>query len=469
MASTATLHRFTGTLNYCTIAPPLAETGFPAAQVSDTAVRRLRTRSLDMTGLKRRLRIADVTPDRRTILKLSAMGMGGTLVGGSAHRAAAQDVTTDAASGMQFAYVASDSRSQAVDGILAAGPIGISVYAIGPATGAFTSIQTLPSDNAFFFAFDPDQSHLYVVNAIDDYEGGANGSLEAYARDPKTGLLTLLNRVDSGGAVSAQPAVDPSGRWVVVANYSGANVTVFPIEDDGSLGEMSSEVKREGTGPNTERQDQSRPHAAVFDPGGAYVAVADLGTDSVVTYAFDPATGTLTEASSVHARPGAGPRHIAFNADGTIMYVVNELDATINVYVYDSVSGAIDELLQTVSTVPDPFDGLKSTAEIAVHPSGKFLYNTNRGFADTVTPEGDAIVGWAIDPDDGTLTLIGHTTDEIGQSWSFAFDTGGANLFAANYTDNTITQFAVDPETGALTFTGNRTEVPFPFAIAISE
>ena len=170
----------------------------------------------------------------------------------------------------------------------------------------------------------------------------------------------------------------------------------------------------------------------------------------------------------MQSQPGAGPRHIAFDAAGTIMYVVNELDATINVYAYDSANGQIGELLQTVSTVPDPFDGVKSTAEIAVHPSGKFLYNTNRGFEDTVTPEGDAIVAWAINPDDGTLTLIGHTTDEIGQAWSFAFDTGGTNLFAANYTDSTVTQFEVDLESGALLFSGNRTEVPFPFAISIS-
>lgn len=419
---------------------------------------------------RRRLFIEDVKPDRRTVLKLSAMGVGATLVGAGGRRAAAQDASPEASAtaGVQFAYVGSDSRSQIVDGTPVAEPIGISVYAIDPGTGAFTSIQTLPSDNAFFFAFDPDQTHLYAVNVIGDYNGGTNGSVEAYARDVETGMLTFLNRVDSGGAVSAQPAVDPSGQWVVVANYSGANVTVFPIEEDGSLGEMASEVKREGSGPNTERQDQSRPHAAVFDPSGSFVAVADLGTDSVVTYAFDSETGTLTEASSVQSQPGSGPRHIAFNADGTIMYVVNELDATINVYAYDMASGAIGELVQTFSTVPDPFEGVKSTAEIAIHPSGKFLYNTNRGFEDTVTPEGDAIVGWAIDPDDGTLTMIGHTMDEVGQSWSFAFDRGGANLFAANYTDSTITQFAVDPETGALTFTGNRTEAPFPFAIAIS-
>ena len=420
---------------------------------------------------RRRLFIEDVKPDRRTVLKLSALGVGATVIGTGRHPVAAQDASPEASAvaGSQFAYVGSDSRSQVVDGTPVAEPIGISVYAIDPATGALTSIQTLPSDNAFFFAFDADQSHLYAVNVIEDYNGGTNGSVEAYVRDPATGMLTFLNRVDSGGAVSAQPAVDPSGRWLIVANYSGANVTVLPINEDGSLGEVSSEVTREGTGPNTERQDQSRPHAAVFDPGGGFVAVADLGTDSVVTYAFDPETGTLTEASSVQAQPGAGPRHIAFNADGTIMYVVNELDATIDVYAYDATTGAIGEVLQTVSTVPDPFEGVKSTAEIAVHPSGKFLYNTNRGFPDTVTPEGDAIVGWAINPDDGTLTLIGHTTEEIGQSWSFDFDTWGDNLFAANYTDSTITQFTVDQETGALTFSGNRTEVPFPFVIAISD
>lgn len=424
-----------------------------------------------MTGeTKRRMLIDDVKPDRRTVLKLSAMGIGATLIGAGARNVVAQDASpvASAVAGTQFAYVGSDSRSQMVEGTPVPEPVGISVYAIDPTTGALSLIQTLPSDNAFYFAFDQDQSHLYAVNVIGDYNGGTNGSVEAYARDPETGMLTFLNRVDSGGAVSAQPAVDPSGKWLLVANYSGANVTVLPIEDDGSLGEVAGEVKREGTGPNTERQDQSRPHAAVFDPSGNFVAVADLGTDSVAVYAFDPATGTLTEASTVQSQPGAGPRHIAFDTTGSVMYVVNELDATINVYGYDSSNGQIGELLQTVSTVPDPFEGTKSTAEIAVHPSGKFLYNSNRGQPDTVTPEGDAIVAWTIDPDAGTLTLIGHTTDEIGQPWSFAFDTGGANLYAANYTDSTVTQFEVDLESGALLYTGNRTDVPFPFVIAIS-
>ena len=122
------------------------------------------------------------------------------------------------------------------------------------------------------------------------------------------------------------------------------------------------------------------------------MAVADLGTDNVATYSLDDATGALTLVSSVDATPGSGPRHIAFNADGTLMYVVTEMGATIDVYAYDMTTGMIGELVQTVSAVPDPFEGTKSTAEIAIHPSGKFLYNSNRGQPDMVTPEGDAIV-----------------------------------------------------------------------------
>ena len=138
-------------------------------------------------GTRRRLFIEDIKPDRRTVLKLSAMGVGAALIGTGSQQAAAQDASPEASAvaGTQFAYVGSDSRSQMVEGTPVAEPIGISVYSIDPATGALTSIQTLPSDNSFFFAFDADQSHLYAVKVIGDYNGGTNGSVEAYARDAK--------------------------------------------------------------------------------------------------------------------------------------------------------------------------------------------------------------------------------------------------------------------------------------------
>ena len=290
----------------------------------------------------------------------------------------------------------------------------------------------------------------------------------SYAIDPVTGELTFINRQSSGGAVAAQPAVDPSGAFLVVANYNGANFTVLPINADGSLEPVISEFVQEGSGPNEARQDMSHPHAVVFDPAGNFIAAADLGTDETLIFALDSSSGTLTKVSSASSAPGAGPRHVIFNDSGTLLYVVNELDATINVYAYDAATGMIGEVLQTVSTVPDPFEGTKSTAEILIHPSGFFLYNSNRGQPDMVTPEGDAIVGWAIDPDTGLLTLVGHTMDEVEVPWSFAFDASGNWLFSANYGGSSVTSFAIDQATGVLTFADQMVEVPYPFVIQLT-
>ncbi|HKG24446.1 MAG TPA: beta-propeller fold lactonase family protein, partial [Thermomicrobiales bacterium] len=196
--------------------------------------------------------------------------------------------------------------------------------------------------------------------------------------------------------------------------------------------------------------------------------VADLGTDEVLTFQLDTATGKLTQVSVVSTAPGAGPRHVAFNAAGTLLYVVNELDATINVLAYDAATGTIGDNLQTISTVPDPFVGTKSTAEILIHPSGKFLYNSNRGQPDSTTPEGDAIVGFSIDPDTGLLTLIGHTTEDIAVPWSFAFDATGTWLYAANYDDDSITRYAIDQTTGGLSRDGEKVATPKPFVIQLS-
>jgi 6-phosphogluconolactonase len=255
---------------------------------------------------------------------------------------------------------------------------------------------------------------------------------------------------------------------VVVANYNGANFVVLPINPDGSLEPVVSSIEQTGSGPNAERQDMSHPHAVVFDPDGNYIAGADLGTDQVVIFRLDTETGALERVSEAATAPGAGPRHIAFSPDGTKLYVVNEMGGTITLFAFDPETGAIGDELQTISTVPDPFEGTKSTAEILLHPSGRFLYNSNRGQPDMVTPEGDAIVAFAVDPESGELTLIGHTTEGIGVPWSFAMDAAGQWLYAANYDDDTITQFAIDQQTGALTPTGETTTVPKPFVIMLS-
>jgi 6-phosphogluconolactonase (cycloisomerase 2 family) len=406
---------------------------------------------------------------RRVLLQGTAGGVSAALVtAGGRDMTRAQEATPLAAGAVrQFAYVGSDSRTAIGAGTDPA-DAGISVFAVAPETGALTLVQTVPSDNAFYFAFDPTQRFLYAVNVIGDYEGEESGSVEAYAVDPETGMLTFLNRQSSAGSTAAQPAVDPSGKYVVVANYNGANFVVLPINPDGSLAPVISSVEQTGSGPNAERQDMSHPHAVVFDPGGNYIAAADLGTDQVLIFQLDGESGALEQVSEAATAPGAGPRHVAFSPDGTKLYVVNELDATITLFAFDPATGMIGEELQTISTVPDPFEGTKSTAEILLHPSGKFLYNSNRGQPDMVTPEGDAIVAFAIDPGSGQLTLIGHTTEGIGVPWSFAFDAAGQWLYAANYDDDTITQYAIDQETGALTPTGETTPVPKPFVIMLT-
>lgn len=367
----------------------------------------------------------------------------------------------------QFAYVGGDSRTAIANG---SDPetTGISVFAVDPGTGALGLVQSLPSDNPFFFVFDPTGSYLYAVNVIGDYEGTESGSVEAYAVDRTSGTLTFLNRQPSQGAVAAHLSVDPGGKWLVVANYNGQNVVVLPIEDDGSLGPVSSEVRFEGSGPNAERQDMSHPHAVTYDPAGGFIAVADLGTDKVIIFRLDVETGELEQVSDVSTAPGAGPRHIAFNDEGTLIYVVNELDATIAIFAYDAATGAIGAEVQTISTVPDPFEGTKSTAEIFFHPNGQVLYNSNRGQPDTVTPEGDAIVVFAVDPETGELTLVQHMTEEIEQPWSFAFDASGNWLYAANYNGDSVTQYLIDQATGELAFTGASVATPKPFVIVMS-
>ncbi len=408
--------------------------------------------------------------DRRTMVKTAAAGSAAILAMSAMPGAGvfAQQATPDAAaSAGQFAYVGSDSRTAIAAGVDPA-EVGISVFAVDPQSGALTPVQTIASDNPFFFAFDPTQQFLYAVNVIGDYDGGTTGSVEAYSVDSGTGELTFLNRVASGGAVAAHLSVDPSGKYLVVANYGGANIVVLPINPDGSLEPVISTVTRTGTGPDTVRQDASHPHAVIYDPAGKFIAAADLGTDNVITYALDTDTGTLTQISEVSTAPGAGPRHIAFSLDSTKLYVVNEMGATITSFVYDAATGVIGDEIQTISTVPDPFVGTKSTAEIFIHSSGKFLYNSNRGQPDSTTPEGNAIVGFSIDPDSGELTLIGHTMDGVDVPWSFAIDQLGTSLYSANYDGDSITQFTIDQATGELSGIGEPTSVPKPFVILLS-
>jgi 6-phosphogluconolactonase len=334
-------------------------------------------------------------------------------------------------------------------------PIGLSVFRSDPQTGALTPVEQVPSANPSFVALDPSKRFLYVTNEIDDYEGKKSGSIEAYAISPDTGTLKLLNRQSLNSPIPAHLAVDPTGRHVVVANYIGGDFVVLPIEAGGRLGPVSGVLKDTGSGPNKDRQEAPHPHSVVFDRDGRFIAAADLGIDKVQTLRLS--NGGLERVSEASVAPGAGPRHIAFSRNGETLNVIDELAATITVFAYDPATGKIGQTLQRISTEPPGYSGPHSTAEIAVHPSGKFLYGSNRG--------AQSIVGYRIDPATGKLSVIGFASQGVNFPRNFVIDPSGKWLYVANQKGDNIVQFQINPETGELTPTGQITTSITPVAM----
>lgn len=408
---------------------------------------------------------------RRAVFRLSGSVAGAATLAavasttGSAHvaRAAAQ-ATDEMAPGQEprFAYVGTYTRGAPGGWSAVASanhPEGVTVFAVGAGMGDLNLIQTVPSDNPSFVAMHPSEQFLYVLNEIADYEGQEMGSLEAYAIDDESGQLTLINRV-AVGSIPAQLVVSPGGDYLAVATYIGGTYEIFPIAADGSLGAASSVAQQEGTGPH-ERQDASHAHAVAFDPSGNYVAGADLGTDWVKV--FEYANGELVEVSAAMVAAGSGPRHVAFHPNGTLLYVINELTATITSFAFDPATGSLGDQLQTVATVPQNFPAHKSTAEILVHPSGKFLYGSNRKFEDH--PLADSIVAYSID-EAGLLRLIGYTTHGIRFPRGFSIDPSGRWLYAMGQKGDSIVQFYIDPNSGTLIPTGFTATAMVPVSMA---
>lgn len=357
----------------------------------------------------------------------------------------------------RFAYVGSYTREAQGGG---GDSLGISIFAVDAETGELAFIETVPADNPSWLALDPAQRVLYAAIETDDYEGEPSGAVAAYAIDPATGRLNFLNVQSSRGRYPAHLAVDPSGRFVVAANYEGPFV-VLPIAENGALGAVSEIVQHPGTGPDAARQEMSHPHAVTFDPAGRYLATADLGIDRVQTFRLSP-DGRLEPVSEAATAPGAGPRHLAFATDARVLYVLNELNATVTVFGYDAASGTIGDVIQTISMVPDGFTDAVGAAEIAIHPSGRFLYASNRGEPDAASPLASSIVAYAIDEASGALTLLGYTCEGIDVPRGFAIDPSGTWLYAANERGNSIVQLAIDPETGQLSPTGHVIGTPTP-------
>lgn len=328
---------------------------------------------------------------------------------------------------------------------------GIYIYRMDQATGELKRAGSIKSENPSFLAVDPRKRFLYAVNET------PTGAVSSFGIDKGTGQLTFLNQQPSEGADPCHLTVDNRSKSLLVANYTGGNVAVLPIQRNGSLGPAIDVKQHEGSGP---REQQKAPHAHCIklDRLNRHALAADLGSDKVMLYRFNPVTGKLAPAKQSFAalHPGAGPRHLTLHPNGKYLYVINELDSSVTTFKYDALRGILTPF-ETVSTLPRDFTGTSYCADIHVSKSGRFLYGSNRGH--------NSIVVFAIDDRTKRLKLVEHVSTEGKWPRNFVIDPSGKFLLVANqHTDNVVT-FRIDAQSGRLTPTGQVTEIPVPVCL----
>lgn len=317
----------------------------------------------------------------------------------------------------------------------------IAWYDIDRSTGALSAISSIAAfhTGANFLAVHGD--HLYAVTSGD--------RVGAYSIDLATAGLTFINDVGSGGSGPAHVSVDATGAFVLVANYGSGHVAVMPVRGDGGL---SPATQAFVAGANA--------HQITTDPSNQYAVVPCLGDDKVAQYLFDDSTGTLTANAvpQLDTASDAGPRHIAFAPDGEHAYLINESDSTLSALSWDAATGRLAEI-QTVSSRASGATGDNTCAEVLVHPSGAFVYGSNRG--------DDNIAVFSVDPSTGRLTLVEHESSQGMRPRNVAIDPSGTLLYAANQDSDTVVPFAIDPATGRLSPTASSITVPTPAFVGI--
>ena len=309
-----------------------------------------------------------------------------------------------------------------------------------------------------FLAIHPSRKFLYSVNELGEFRGHRGGGVSAFAIDPTRGTLPPLNQQSSAGDGPCHLVIDRAGKNVLVANYGSGSLACLPIEPDGSLRPASSVIQHRGSGADPGRQAGPHAHSINLDAANHFAVAADLGLDKVFIYAFDAANGKLTpnEPAFAQVAPRSGPRHFAFRPDGQFGYVINEMANTVTAFAYDAAKGSLTEV-QTISTLPEDFKGTSHTAEVVVHPSGKFLYGSNRGH--------DSLAIFTIDASTGRLSLAGIEPTQGKNPRNFALDPTGTYLLAENMGSDSIVVFRIDPQTGALRPTGQTVAVSKPVCI----
>ncbi len=339
------------------------------------------------------------------------------------------------------------------------GSKGIYIYQMDAKTGALKPEGHGPAVvDPSFLAIHPNHHFLYAANEVANFQGTDNGAISAFAIDPKSGGLTLLNQQASHGSGPCFVAVDRAGKNVLTANYGSGSVAVLPIRQDGGLEAVSSFDQHTGTSVNKARQEG--PHAHSFDvsPDNRFAISADLGLDKLSVYHLDADTGTITpnDPPFLAIAPGSGPRHFAFHPDGHHAYLINEIKSTITALSYDPAKGAFSKI-GTLSTLPAGFTGNSTCAEVQMHPSGKFLYGSNRGH--------DSIAIFSIEPETGKIHHVGFQPTGGKTPRNFSIDPTGHFLLAANQDTDNVVVFRIDPRSGKLSPTGQTLSIPRPVCV----
>ncbi|MBC7352631.1 MAG: lactonase family protein [Thermogutta sp.] len=313
------------------------------------------------------------------------------------------------------------------------------------------------AQNPSFLALHPQKPLLYAVGELWEMSGRRTGSVSAFAVDVRSGRLSLINQQPSGGSGPCHVSVDATGRFVLVANYGGGSVAVLPVSPDGGLGPTVCLIKQEGKSVHPTRQTSPHAHQIGFNPTGKLVVVPDLGLDQVLLFDWDGTRGQLTphKPPFVQVPPGSGPRHFAFHPSGKVLYVLNELTTTVSIFACDD--GGPSRLLQSVSALPADFTGQNTAAEIAVHPTGRFVYTSNRGH--------DSVAVFAVSDGGKRLELKINVSTQGKTPRFIGVDPTGRYLLAANQDTNNVVIFKIDSETGIPTPTGKQVSVGAPVCL----
>ncbi|HWR11806.1 MAG TPA: lactonase family protein [Rectinemataceae bacterium] len=314
--------------------------------------------------------------------------------------------------------------------------------------------------NPSYLAFSDGSRRLFAVNELKRCEGRHSGALSAFAFDGGSMELAFLNKRLTRGTDPCHVAVDGTGRFAAVANFMSGSIIIFPILEDGSLGEASAFVQHRGSSVDKARQAGPHAHSIIFDPSNRYMLVPDLGLDKIIVYDFDSLNGSLrlSDERCVASAAGVGPRYLEFHSSGRFAYVVNELSSTIDSFAVDPENLSF-RMIQSSSTLPAGYRGASTCADLHISPSGEFLYASNRGH--------DSIAIFGIEKASGRLGLIGHESTKGHTPRNFAIDGGGRFLLVANQDSDTVVVFRMDAVTGKLEYTGTTIEVPTPVCIKI--